>query len=99
MAADHIQESFETFHRNNPHVYRTLVRLVEEWLTTGRKRLAIGALWERLRWDLGIQTSSDDGFGLNDHYRSRYARLLTQNHPEWPTGLFELRRLRAAQQS
>lgn len=99
MATDHIQQKFEKFHQDNPHVYSTLVKLVEEWLATGRRRLAIGALWERLRWELGITTYGDDGFGLNDHHRSRYARLLTERHPEWPEGLFELRKLRAASAS
>ena len=95
MAADPIQDQFEAFHRDNPQVYVKLVELVEAWLATGKTRLAIGALWERLRWEIGVQTITDTDFKLNNNYRSRYVRLLIQRHPEWPAGLFETRRLRS----
>lgn len=95
MSSDHIQDQFEAFHRDNPQVYRTLVKLVEERLDEGHTRLGIGALWERMRWELATPSSAADGFRLNNNFRSRYVRKLVEDHPGWPVGLFELRRLTA----
>jgi hypothetical protein len=89
-----IQARFEEFHRLNPMVYATLVRLAREFTRTGRSKLGVGMLWEVMRWHIYMATkdpSSD--FKLNDHYRSRYARLIQDTCPDLD-GLFELRRLR-----
>jgi hypothetical protein len=81
---------FEAFHRANPHVYRLLDRLAHDWIaSTGRHKLGIGALFERARWELALQTTDPD-FKLNNDYRAFYARLLMLNHPEL-RGLFDLR--------
>ena len=88
------QELFEQFHQDNPHIYRRLVELVEEWLAAGRTRLGIGMLIERLRWDLNITTTTQKtGFKLSNNFKPWYARLLVQNHPEWPEGLFQMNRM------
>lgn len=85
-----IAERFEAFHRANPHVYQTLVRLAREWVnTTGRRKLGIGMLFERSRWDLAIQTNSED-FRLNNSHRSFYSRLIQAQEPDL-RDLFELR--------
>jgi hypothetical protein len=42
-----------------------------------------------------MQTTGDAGFKLNDHFTSRYARLLMQREPDL-YGLFETRAVRAA---
>jgi hypothetical protein len=90
-----IQERFLVFHKNNEWVYRALERLVEQYAATGRKRMGIRMLWERLRWEYNTLTKDPSSeFKLSDHYHSRYVRLLIQNHPEW-AGLFELRKLKA----
>jgi hypothetical protein len=90
-----IQERFWAFHTANPWVYRALCALTKDLLSRGRKKLGIGMLWEVLRWHYWratVDASSD--FKLNDHYRSRYVRLLLQNHPEWED-VFEIRQLRS----
>jgi len=45
-----------------------------------------------MRWELDIEVAATPGeaYVLNDHYTSRYARLLIREHPEW-SHLFELR--------
>lgn len=92
---DTLQARFEAFHEANPHVLRILEELAEEWLRTHRK-LGIGMLWEVMRWRLGVQTvRENEDYRLNDHYRSRYARLMIARHPEWADAI-ETRRLRAA---
>lgn len=87
---------FEEFHRHNPNVYRTLVRLAREWVnTTGRNKLGISVLFERARWDLAIEAQSED-FKLNNSYRAFYSRLIHMQEPDL-NGLFELRRSKADQ--
>lgn len=91
-----IQARFEAFHLANPEVFTALERLTEQWVSRGRKRLGIGMLWEVLRWQTAMQTADPSSdFKLNDHYRSRYVRLLIARHPDW-AGVFELRELRSA---
>lgn len=51
----------------------------------------IGSLWEVLRWNMQIERDGD--FKLNNNFRSRYARLIIQEHPEFEN-FFELRELR-----
>jgi hypothetical protein len=81
---------FEEFHRQNSHVYRTLVRLAREWVnTTGNRKLGISALYERARWQLAIETSDAD-YRLNNSYRAYFARLIERQEPDL-ADLFETR--------
>ena len=87
---------FEEFHRTNPHVYRTLVRLAREWVDQkGQQKLGISMLFERARWDLAIETGADD-FRLNNSYRAFYSRLIMAREPDL-ADLFELRHSQADQ--
>ena len=88
-----IQERFERYHAANPATYETLVRFCREAQRSGRKRFAIGTLWERMRWYMNFEKDDAEDFKLNDHYRSRYARMLMEKNPEFE-GLFEIRELR-----
>lgn len=86
-----LQARFEQYHRDNPHLYRALEQMARQLHDLGRKRVGIELLFAELRWRSLISTTGDD-YKLNNSYRSRYARLLLREHPEWE-GLFELRRL------
>ncbi len=90
-----IDARFRAFHAANPQVYTELVKLARHGVAQGNDRLGIRNLWEVMRWNLTVVVRSADGFKLNDHYHSRYARLIMERE----VGLaevFELRRLRAA---
>lgn len=85
-----LADQFEAFHAANPKVYIVLIRLAREWIrTTGRRKIGIGALFERARWEIAIETSDPD-FKLNNNYRAFYARLIMHDHPDL-AGVFELR--------
>jgi hypothetical protein len=88
-----IQERFETFHRQHPEVYGYLLALCYELRRKGRKKYGIRPLCERVRWHFEIEQNRED-FKINDHYLSRYARLITQEHAEFQ-GFFELRAIKA----
>lgn len=87
---------FEEFHRRNPTVYRTLVRLAREWVnSTGRNKVGIGALYEVARWQIAIDTNDPD-YKINNDFRAYYSRLIMAQEPDL-ADLFELRRSKADQ--
>ena len=83
------------FHMDNPHVYQILVELARNLKAAGHKRLGIRMLWETMRYELMTDTIHPKGFKLNDHYHSRYARLIMEQEPDLD-GIFETRKLRSA---
>lgn len=91
---DTIQQRFEQFHADNPQVLATLERETQRWLDLGHSRVGVGFLWERMRWVLHVEVTGPAP-KLNDHFRSRYVRLMVARHPEW-ADVFELRELRSA---
>lgn len=85
-----IFERFREFHAANPHVLRLLLRFADE-LRPGR-RYGMKALFERVRWELAVQTASDTGLLLNNSYTAYYARLVILLRPAL-AGVFQTRRL------
>lgn len=82
---------FERFHADNPKVYELLVSLAHNWVqNTGRKKVGVGALFERARWEIAIRTNDPD-FKLNNTYRAFYARLIMKREEDL-AGIFDLRR-------
>lgn len=89
-----IQERFEDFHGRHPEVYAYLVALCFELQRRGFRHYGVRSLWERARWHFQVEKDLGEEFKLNDHYHSRYARLIMSKHPEL-NGFFELRELRS----
>lgn len=89
-----LERAFRAFHEESPHVYAKLVQLAREARAVGQQRVGIGMLWEVLRWQLFVATTSDDGFKLNNNHRSRYARLIMAQEPDL-ADVFETRELRS----
>jgi len=86
-----LAEKFEKFDRENPAVYAAFVRLADEWARrTGGRKIGIGALAERVRWELALQTNDPD-YKINNNFRAFYVRKLIKEHPRFAP-LFELRR-------
>ena len=73
-----LQEHFQIFHQANPRVYAILVSLAWQAKDAGHKHLGIGLLWERMRWEMMLDTQSEE-HKLNNNYRSRYVRLIEDN--------------------
>lgn len=94
FASDEIQARFETFHQSNPEVYTQLVRLARELKAKGYSRYSIDALCHVVRWDMALKTDGNDGYKLNDHWTSRYARLIMASEPDL-AGFFKVKPLRS----
>ncbi len=90
---DSIQERFEDFHARHPEVYGAVVRFAREVKQRGFKKFGIRVIWERARWFLTIERDNEE-YKLNDHYHSRYARLIMANEADL-AGFFQTRELRA----
>src|SRR4051812_10087630 len=86
-----IQDRFEEFHKANPHVYAMFVHFTKELLRRGHKRISPDFILHRIRWEMLVPTVPTAGSGwhvsakrpykINDHFASRYGRLLIANHP------------------
>ena len=96
VAADSIQTRFVRFHRRNPVVYDSLVKLARQAKARGRDKIGIGQLFEVLRWEwaMGGLPDTHEYHKLNNNYRSRYARLIMEREPDLE-GIFAVRGLTA----
>jgi hypothetical protein len=89
-----IQARFEEFHRLNPNIYRALVRLARYHVRHGVKRFSIDYLYHALRWQETHRTQGREYHKFNDHFTSRYARLIEEQELDL-RGCFTTRKLRA----
>jgi hypothetical protein len=91
-----LENAFWAFHARHPEVYRHLRQFAWEWKARGRGPLGIAALYERVRWEIGIELDEDEEPPrLNNNHRAYYARLLMQREPEL-IGTFQLRQQQIA---
>ena len=91
-----LEESFWKFHKKHPGVYEVLVRLARQWRERrGTKaKIGIGALYERARWEVAIQSLvTQDPPKLSNNHRAYYARLILAENPDL-AGIFQLKRQR-----
>ena len=89
MIALRMEEAFERFDRENPEVYRLLLRFAYEIRSIGRDRFGIDLLWSRVRWEY-LTRDTTEPYKLNNNHRAFYARKIMAEHPEF-AGFFETR--------
>lgn len=90
-----IDSRFKHFHVTNPWVFDSLVNLARELVAEGQQRLGIRMLWEVARWQrIRATKDASSDYKLNDHYHSRYVRLIQATCPDLADA-FETRKLRA----
>ena len=92
LLPDSIEQTFYAYHQFNPDVYRALVKLARQWQAAGHDRCSINMLFEVIRYDRGLKTTSADDFKLNKSYRFHYARIIQANEADL-AGFFETRAL------
>lgn len=76
-----IEQAFQRFHVDNPHVFQVLEREALRAQQAGVRRLGIAKLVEDVRHDAQLRTHSA-AFKLNNNFRAPYARLLIHRHPQ-----------------
>lgn len=91
-----IQEHFEKYHKDNPHIYEALIKIGRELMAKGHTKFNLEICWDRLRWLTMFEAPKQDDprYKLNDIYVSRYARLIMEQEPDF-VGVFNTRKLRS----
>lgn len=84
-----VRARFEEFHRKNPMVYKTMVRMTRQAKARGAKRVGMQMIMEVMRWNRLIRTNGDP-YKLNNSYAPYYARLIIERNPDLE-GIFEMR--------
>jgi hypothetical protein len=84
-----IQDKFEIYHQDNPHVYELFKKYARMARDRGFNKFSAKAIFERLRWHYMIETSGDV-FKLNNNYTAHYARMLMDDDEAFD-GFFETR--------
>jgi hypothetical protein len=85
-----IEDAFLEFHTANPHVYEALVKLVKRATKRGYKRWSTKGMFEVLRWETSLKTSTEP-WKLNNNYTALYARMLVDSG-DAPAGFLKLRK-------
>jgi len=70
-----LEDQFQTYDQENPHIYRLFKRFAREALDRGYKNYSANAIFERIRWYVDVETEGDQ-FKINNNYRPYYARKL-----------------------
>ena len=90
---DNIDERFHKWSTDNPHVVTDFIALALEAKSRGFERHSADSLMHVLRWKKRVR-ANEGGYGLNDHFTSRLARLAMQREPSL-AGFFETRTTKA----
>ncbi len=92
-----IQERFEQFHIDNPHIFNLIVEYTIKARNRGFMHYSINTVFEAIRWHMDVVTYDENSpqFKLNNNYRSRYVRLLEEHYPQFE-GFYFTRQLKAA---
>lgn len=95
MSKQTIDTRFKAFHKAHPEVLAKLLELAREAKAAGRTKCGIRMLWETMRWTFYLKNTAATDYVFNDHYTSRYARLIEEQYAQEFAGFFELRALRS----
>jgi hypothetical protein len=87
-----LQEDFDKFDRENPHIYKLFEKYSMQLFNAGRTKVGARAVFERIRWD-GMVRPDAKPYKMNDHTIAYYARKFLAEHPR-RAGLFELRKIK-----
>lgn len=88
-----LEAAYREWKAEHPEVYALFLRFARERLTSGR-RFGIGALTERVRWEVDRRWTHDrDNFRCNNNHRAYIARDLVADEPRLAP-LIQMRRTR-----
>jgi len=93
MSGMQLYNEWLVYHANNPHIYRLVCRFADEAMRAGHSRFGIGAIWERVRWEVAM-TTNDENFKMPNNHRAYYARHWLRHHPD-NAGFFRISELRS----
>jgi hypothetical protein len=74
--------AFLEFHLSNKHVFRKILKEIENGKAAGLKKISVKHIISHLRWDMQLLTKTTD-FKINDGYTGIYTHLILHNYPEY----------------
>lgn len=77
------------FDQENPIVYSLFVKFAKQARSKGHQKFAAAAIFERIRWEIAIETTAED-FKLNNNHKAYFARKAMLEYPEL-SGFFNTR--------
>ncbi len=80
-APDPLEAAFREFDAANPRVWRLFCDVVRDVQGAGYTHYSADAVVHIIRWETTVKTKSADGFKINDHHVTFYARRWLDEHP------------------
>ena len=78
-----LESKFWTYHKANPQVFNLFKHFANEARSKGYAQYSAKAIFERVRWEVSVNTNDPEKFKMNNNYTSRYARLLITSDPSF----------------
>jgi hypothetical protein len=92
-----LEAEFQAYDALNPRVYELVKRFAYQAVRAGYSNFSIAMIWERIRWEIAINTHSNvqaADFKMPNNHRAYYARKFLREHPQYP-GFFRIAHLRS----
>ena len=71
------------YHQNNPRIYQLVCQYANQAIRAGHQNYGIATIWERIRWEITVNTN-DMHFKMPNNHRAYYARLWLKDNPGYP---------------
>lgn len=75
-------EEFIRFHEANPEVWELFERFCLEMILAGKSDFGAPVIWERIRWEVSLETRGNEPYRLPNIHRPLYARMFQESHPD-----------------
>lgn len=85
--------AFVDFHQANLGVWSLFRQYTFELIRAGRRHYSARAVLHRIRWHADIETTTGDGFKINNNHSAYYARMFMEFYPEHD-GFFHVREVK-----
>jgi hypothetical protein len=74
-----LEKAFWKFHKENPHVYKLIVKYAREAKKAGFVTYGMKSIFERVRWHVHMEKAVEE-FKMNNNFSSRYSRLVMKKN-------------------
>lgn len=90
-----LTERFNTFDRDNPHIYRLFCKYTWDAINAGRQKLSHWMVINRIRWDADVLTETEESYKISNDFIALYARKFMEDNPKY-TGIFTIKQMKRA---
>ena len=87
---EEMQEQFEAFHKNNPHIWEEFVKHTFQMIAK-KSKYSAQAIFEVIRWSKIITSDNTTDFKISNNHVPFYARAFIETYPEHE-GFFQIKK-------